>query len=65
MEKFGLFNLISNLANANNQNSANLEQPKNLQPELKNKANTSTQSAKLFILRHEELSRKIDKSTKK
>ena len=65
MEKFGLFDIISKLSGLNLENGALSNAPKNQEKSPKNNLKTSAQSAKLFILRHEELSRKIDKNSKK
>lgn len=65
MEKFGLFDLIDKLTtpNATNQtpNQTTIAPPQNE----KTKSKTAKQSASLFLLRHAELSRKIDSKLKK
>ena len=65
MEKFGLFDVISKLSGLNAENGVFSSAPKNQEKSPKNNLKTSAQSAKHFILRHEELSRKIDKNSKK
>ena len=65
MEKFGLFDIISKFSGLNTQNSADTQQTKTTATSPVKGAKISTQSAKMFLLRHEELSKKIDKNIKK
>ena len=65
MEKFGLFDLIDKLTTPQPTNQVALA-PNSTASETKEiKRQTAKQSASLFLLRHAELSRKIDGKTKK